>query len=126
MTGSEDSPVGRAPESSAGDDRRDGSAGAPTLSKGQRRYLAGVCHSLRPVVMLGQNGLTEPVYGELDRALRDHELIKVKLRGDRDERARWLGEIAGRLDCAVVQQVGMIACFYRPHPHGPKLELPSC
>jgi RNA-binding protein len=49
-----------------------------TLSNKQKQYLKGLAHSLKPVVQLGNNGLTEGVLAEIDVAITHHELIKVK------------------------------------------------
>ena len=48
------------------------------LNKKQIQHLKGLAHSLKPVVMLGANGLTEAVVAEIDYALNHHELIKIK------------------------------------------------
>ena len=59
-----------------------------TLSPKQRQALKAQAHALKPVVMIGQNGLTDAVVRETDRALKAHELIKIRVRNDdRDERA---------------------------------------
>ncbi|EJS89092.1 hypothetical protein AAUPMB_07522, partial [Pasteurella multocida subsp. multocida str. Anand1_buffalo] len=51
-----------------------------TLSTKQKQFLKGLAHHLNPVVMIGNNGLTEGVLAEIDNALAHHELIKVKNR----------------------------------------------
>ena len=57
------------------------------LSKNQIKFLRSLCHDLKPVVMLGQKGLTNEVLHELDIALNHHELVKIKLSvDDREER----------------------------------------
>src|SRR5260370_8312469 len=55
-----------------------GIAGAPALSERQRKHLRALAHALRPVIHLGNAGLTAAVARETERALRDHELIKVR------------------------------------------------
>ena len=58
-----------------------------SLSPSQKRYLRGLCHHLKPVVMVGGKGLSESVLKEIDRALLDHELIKVRVSSeDRDDK----------------------------------------
>ena len=59
-----------------------------TLNKKQIQYLKGVAHSLKPIVLLGNNGLTEAVVAEIDYALNHHELIKVKIPTDDKEKKR--------------------------------------
>jgi RNA-binding protein len=84
------------------------------LTGAQRQRLRGLAHPLRPVVELGRQGLSESFMGELERSLASHELVKVRLRADRDERKQLAGELAERLACEVVGLVGQVAIFYRP------------
>lgn len=49
------------------------------LSTKQKQHLKGLAHPLKPVVLLGSNGLTEGVLAEIEQALEHHELIKVKI-----------------------------------------------
>lgn len=89
------------------------------LTPKERQTLKGRAHSLNPVVMLGNAGLSEPVLKEIDRALNAHELIKVRLPIDDDaERARIFSEIAIRLAAARVQSIGKVLVLYRPLPQG--------
>jgi RNA-binding protein len=88
-----------------------------TLDNQTRRTLKQQAHHLKPVVMLGQAGLTEGVLAEVERALFDHELIKVRVTGfDRDERDAQVAEIARRTDAALVQRIGNVAVLYRQRP----------
>lgn len=88
-----------------------------TLDKAERKALAAQAHSLNPVVLLGNAGLTPAVMQEIDRALRAHELIKVRLTGlDRDERPQAGEQIAGTLSAAAVQIIGNVLVLYRPRP----------
>ncbi len=86
---------------------------APDLTGAQRKTLRGLAHSLDPVVRLGQRGLTDAVVAEIDHALDSHELIKVKLGGDRDERRSTAEEIGPRVGAALVGTIGTVAIFYR-------------
>jgi RNA-binding protein len=86
----------------------------PPLSGAQRRQLRALAHGLRPVAELGRQGLSEAFVAELDRALASHELITVRLRADRAERAQLLPELAERLSCTAVGMVGQVAILYRP------------
>jgi len=88
----------------------------PDLTGAQRKKLRGLAHSLDPVVRLGQHGLTAAVEEEIDHALDSHELIKVKLAGDRDERRRTAEAMAGRTGAALVGTIGTIAILYRRQP----------
>ncbi len=96
------------------------------LTVRQRRYLRKFTHLLKPVVMIGDAGLTDNVASETDRALHDHELIKVKVRaGARDDRDRMIDELARRTGSALVQRIGHVAVLYRPNAEKPKLVIPD-
>lgn len=96
------------------------------LTGQQRRHLRGLAHGLRPAVQVGQRGLTGAVAAEVDRALDRHELIKVKLAGDRDERRDLAEALAGRLEAHLVGTIGSMAILYRRHPDpdARKVDLP--
>ena len=95
-----------------------------SLTKAQLKYLRGICHHLKPVVSIGAKGLTENVMHELDLALTTHELIKVKLRLDRDTRRELTAQITQQCQAELVQSIGQTACYYRQHPEKPELALP--
>ena len=81
------------------------------------RQLRAQAHSLKPVVTVAGIGLAPSVLEELDRALNDHELIKVKVAvGDREQRESVIGELCTQSDAYLVQQVGNIATLLRPNP----------
>jgi len=99
------------------------------LSSGDRPYLRAMAHHLKPVVIIGRNGLAETVHQTIDLALKTHELIKIKFNDfkEKKEKDQLSSEIEGRLGCEQVGQVGHIAIFYRPHPEPEKrrISLPS-
>jgi RNA-binding protein len=81
------------------------------LSERQKKHLRRLAH---PLVMLGNAGLTDAVVGELDRALADHELVKVSARvGERTTRDAALEELARRTQASMVQRIGHVGVFYR-------------
>lgn len=87
------------------------------LSPTRRRELRAQAHHLHPIVSISQNGLSEAVLKEIDRSLRAHELIKVRLYGiERGMRTAVLEEICAALDCAPVQQIGNILILWREQP----------
>lgn len=95
------------------------------LSPHQKRYLRGIAHSLDPVIMIGQKGLTPSVLKEFDGALTHHELVKVKLAdADRDDRAETIEALRDSSKSELVQTIGRVACFFRRNPKQPKIELP--
>lgn len=91
----------------------------------QRRHLKGLAHKLKPVVQIGNNGLTDNVVAEIDNALSHHELIKVRVSGqERADRKSMLEEIAERSQSDLVLVIGNIGGFYRPAKE-PKIQLPK-
>ena len=102
------------------------SAAAPELTERQRRHLRGLAHALKPVVRLGGAGLTEAVARETARALRDHELIKVRAPGgDRAARDELFLTLARRTGSSVVHRIGNVAVLYRPRPEPPGILIPD-
>lgn len=95
------------------------------LSEKQKKYLRRLAHSLNPVVILADAGLSTNVRKELEQALTYHELIKVRVRaGDREVRDNWIAEIAESTQSALVQRVGHTAVFYRRNHDNPRITLP--
>ena len=87
------------------------------LTSRERSDLRSAAHPLRPVVLIGDNGLTDAVLKEIDRALTSHGLIKVRAGGnDRDERDAMLANICDTLSCAPVHHLGKILILFRPLP----------
>lgn len=84
------------------------------LSIQERKRLRQIGHALNPVVMIGGQGLTEGVIEETNRALNDHELIKIKIAGeDRDARAHVIDALIAETQAEVVQKIGKIALLYK-------------
>ena len=63
------------------------------MNKNAIKYLRGISHNIKPVVMVADKGLTENVMNEIDIALDKHELIKIKIRTDRETRNQFISEI---------------------------------
>lgn len=98
----------------------------PALTGKQNRHLRSLAHSLDPVVHIGKHGWTEGLRDELDRALDDHELIKVKLgRESPLEPQELVHTLADELSAHVAQSIGAILVVYRRHPKKPKIRLPA-
>ena len=94
------------------------------LTAKQRKQLRALAHSLKPVVMMGQHGLTDAVVAATDDALDQHELIKIKLAGsERDERKQLMQTICDRCQAQPVVVIGATAIIYRPHPQQPVIKL---
>jgi RNA-binding protein len=85
-----------------------------SLSNQQKKKLKAHTHALKPVVRLGQSGLTATVLDEIEVAINHHELIKVKIAAaDREDKKNIIIEIAEKTQSEVVQTIGSMAVFYR-------------
>ena len=81
----------------------------------QKKHFRTIGHKLNPVVSIAENGLSESVMGELERALEDHELIKVKVStGDKAAKKSVIEEICTACNAELVQSIGHTALIYRP------------
>lgn len=86
-----------------------------TSSSEDKKHLRRLGHDLKPVVTVAAKGLTDTVSAELERALSDHELIKVKLAvGDRDAKKAVSDKICQNFKAELVQSIGHILLIYRP------------
>ncbi|WP_299495493.1 ribosome assembly RNA-binding protein YhbY [uncultured Shewanella sp.] len=84
------------------------------LTTKQKQHLKGLAHSLKPVVMLGSNGLTEGVLAEIDSALSHHELIKVKVASaDRELKNAIVDAIIRETQAVKVQMIGHVLVLFR-------------
>ena len=91
------------------------------LAKAQKLKLRSQAHNLRPVVLLGQHGYTPAVAKEIEQALDDHELIKIKIPGDeRDHRKLLTTIICQELKAELVQSIGKVIVLYRKRPESAK------
>ncbi len=95
-----------------------------TLSNKQKKHLKRLAHGLKPVVLLGQNGLTQGVLAEIDIALDHHELIKVKIAtNDREMAQRIIDTIISETKAINVNKIGHILVLFRQTEHK-KIDLP--
>jgi RNA-binding protein len=81
-----------------------------------RKKFKAQAHTLNPVVMIGQAGLTGAVLAEIELALNSHELIKVRIRAEREERKKLSEKICQDTGAALVQCIGQITVIYRVKP----------
>lgn len=95
------------------------------LTGKQRRHLRALGHALNPHVQLGKGGMSPAVVAQIEQALTDHELIKLKLLEtfdvDRHEAAL---ELARQTHSEVAQVLGRTILLYRPDPDAPRIKLP--
>jgi RNA-binding protein len=96
------------------------------LSEAQKKYLRGRGHALKPVIMVGDAGLSESLLEEFENTLSHHELIKVSVRaGDRKARDSIIEELCTVSSATLVQRVGNMALLYRENPEKKRVVLPN-
>jgi RNA-binding protein len=86
------------------------------LSEHQKKHLRGLGHKLKPLVMVGDAGLSESVLAEFETTLDHHELIKVRVRvGDREVRDAIIAQLCADGHANLIQRIGNVALLYRPN-----------
>ena len=96
-----------------------------TLSESQKKHLRGLGHGLKPVVMVGDAGLSDSLLAEFRSSLEHHELIKVRVKvGDRGARDATIAKLCDEGEATLVQRVGNMALLYRENPDKKKIRLP--
>ena len=86
----------------------------------QLKQMKTKAHDLKPVIMIGQAGLTEAVNKEIELALDTHELIKIKIRAERDERKQIQQKICSETSAELIQSIGQIIVIFRKKPEQAK------
>ncbi|MAY41998.1 MULTISPECIES: YhbY family RNA-binding protein [unclassified Neptuniibacter] len=85
-----------------------------SLTPEQKKHFRTLGHKLNPIVTVAGKGLTETIQLEVDRALEDHELIKVKFAvGDREVKKEMIRELCSIVEATIIQEIGHIALIYR-------------
>lgn len=79
----------------------------------QKKHYRAIGHILDPIVTIAAKGLSETVLTELNRALHDHELIKIRIISDRESRKDILNELVNATQATVIQTIGGIALILR-------------
>ena len=99
----------------------------PTISSFQRKWLRGQAHSLKPIVQIGKQGLTDSALRQVDEALDAHELIKVQAVAPREEKDAIAERLAEELRADVAGRIGHIIILFRQNPDPEKqiYELPG-
>lgn len=83
------------------------------LTSKQRAQLSSLANELNPVVFLGKAGAAEGVHEALDKALTDHELIKLRFVDFKGERKELAGQLAEKAGAELVRVIGHVAIIYR-------------
>ena len=95
------------------------------LSNPQKRHLKALAHPRKPVVLIGDHGLTPTVLHEIIQALDHHELIKIRVSAaDRETRDQVITEICMTTSAALIQRIGHIATLFRRNHQAPRIALP--
>ncbi len=87
------------------------------MNSADKKKLKSQAHSLKPVIMIGQSGLTAAVLAEIELALNTHELIKVRIRAEREDRKLISEKICTDTGAELIQSIGQIAVIYRLNPN---------
>ena len=97
-----------------------------SISESQKKYLRGLGHALKPLIMVGEAGLSESVRAEFESTLAHHELIKVSVRvGDRTLRDSIIKDLCDSSGAAMIQRVGNMALLYRENPEKKRITIPN-
>ena len=86
------------------------------MHSADKKKLRAKAHDLKPVIMIGQAGLTATVLAEIELALDNHELIKIKIRAEREKRKQISEQICSDTAAELIQNIGQIAVIYRLNP----------
>ena len=95
------------------------------LTDSQKRHLRGLGHHLKPVVWVGQHGLSENVLAEIGQALDAHELVKIKIAAEREERREIAAAICTKTGADLIHSIGQMAILFRRNTKKPRIALPS-
>lgn len=95
------------------------------LTGKQRRHLRSLAHHLSPVVHVGKEGVTHALRRQVDRALDDHELIKVRVgENSPEDRFQVAEDLTTWLGAHLAGKAGRVLTLYRMHPEKPRIQLP--
>ena len=86
------------------------------MTSARKKQLKAQAHSLKPIILIGQSGLTESVLTEIDKTLDTHELIKIKIRAEREDRKLIRQQIIDVSQAELIQSIGQIIAVYRKNP----------
>lgn len=89
------------------------------MNQAQLLKLKKSAHHLKPVILIGQKGLTEAVIAEIEQALEAHELIKIKMSGwEKDDKLTMLNTICHQTQADLIQNIGHTTTIYRKNHAG--------
>ena len=95
------------------------------LSESQKKFLRGLGHQLKPVIMVGDAGLSESLLQEFCSTIEHHELIKVRVRAnDREARDNIISDLCKKGSAQLVTRIGNVALIFRRNDEKPQVPLP--
>lgn len=94
------------------------------LSNNQKKFLRKLAHTINPGLMIGQNGLSESVENELFLTLEKHELLKIKVRVEKEEKQQIIDKILTKTNANLIQVVGNVVVIYKAFDEDPQIILP--
>jgi RNA-binding protein len=86
------------------------------VNSADKKNFRAQAHTLKPVIMIGQSGLTAAVLTEIELALNTHELIKIRIRAEREDRKLISEKICAETGAELIQTIGQITVVYRLNP----------
>ena len=87
------------------------------MDSAERKKFRRIAHHLHPVIIVGDGGVSDAVIAETNRALDDHELIKVKVNAiDREDRTAMIDALVAACQAEAVQKIGKVVVLYRQNP----------
>ena len=96
------------------------------IKNAQKKYLRKLGHQLKPIIFIGNSGLSGSVLTELSSTINHHELIKVKIKAsNRIIRGQIVDKICKKTSTQLITQIGGIALIYKRNPENPKIKLPK-
>ncbi len=96
------------------------------LTEPQKKFLRREAHALKPIVAVGDKGITQALLDEVEGAINHHELIKVRVRAtDHEQRDAAIEAIITASRAALVSRIGNVAAIYRPRKKKPRIILPT-
>ncbi len=87
------------------------------MNSEKKKQFKAKAHLLNPVIMIGQAGLTESVLKEIEITLDTHELIKIKIRAEKEDRNQICNQIIAESKAELIQSIGQIIVIYRKKPN---------
>ena len=89
----------------------------------RRRQIKGLAHELEPLIQIGMQGVTDGVMKNIDSALKNHELIKIKFLEHKDEKEELVRKIVEQIGSELIDIIGNIAILYKQNPDPKKRKI---